>query len=368
MPGHDDGALDREDRYWDDVVRGRTPPGVDPATVHVISATHAADDAAPPDPAFVRRLEAELRRAAASTAAPWGMPAINVAPNGHAPAAPNGFAPAPTHVGDRLRGPRRWVLPAAAVLLIGFGGVVGGLIASRADEPSERGSAILAPSPPSPTAAPVDAELFRLVLPPDALPTGGGSMAHLTYDTIPAHAVGRSAGGCCDGVLVQHVVSGAITFTVDSTVEVLRADGSRASVPANEPLALAAGDTLLSRSEYAATTTNAGPAAADVVAWVLLTGTSDPSTTRSGEGWEQRASTTTSHVQEMSGSVVVHLRREVLLPDETVVVPASSLTLSLAPDAESHVLKQVTGGILLPVDTAQDGPITYILTMVPRST
>jgi len=254
------------------------------------------------------------------------------------------------------------------MLLVAFGVAMGTLIASRDDGRPRRGPAILAPSNPSPTAAPVDADLFQLVLPDDALPAGGALVANLTYDTIPAGVTNRREEPCCDGAFVQHVVSGALTVTVEATVEVLRADGSRESVPAGQPIALAAGDTLVSRSEHAVTTTNAGAGPADVLGWTLIAGTSDPTASRGDKGWEHRASTTTSLVQEMTGGVVVRLRREVLLADETVVVPAFTLTLSLAPDPESHVVKRVTDSILLPVDTQQDGPVTYILTMVPQST
>jgi DNA-binding beta-propeller fold protein YncE len=71
-------------RYWDEIARdGRAVPGqLDLDLVAVIRRLHAARDVAPPDPAYARRLRAQL---IAADSAPLPLtPASQRSPNGHA--------------------------------------------------------------------------------------------------------------------------------------------------------------------------------------------------------------------------------------------------------------------------------------------
>gem|GEM_PF-5477312 len=364
-------------RVWNTVVAGLPdePGSTDPSVDETLRHLHALG-AAPPPASSRERVRQRLRTADRSRYRDGG----SIMPGDASPwrPSPNGSVidPALARPLDRS-GPTRmpWrrlsALPAAALLLAIVGAViVGAIVASRDPDQWVDQPPIVAPSTLSPVATPEDATLLDIDIPAEAIPDSDGYVAGITYDTVPAGAVTEVvwSNSCCHGPLVQHVLGGALTFTVGAPTSVVRADGSTETVPADSAVELVPGDTLLSRNEHTVTITNAGAEPADIVGWHLLDDPNEMFAGRREEGWIYRDFEATTDVPPITGSVALTLRREVLVPGDVVLVFAGNLSLAVTADPEVDVFKRYGDGGIYPIDSRGDATVVYVITMIPLRT
>ena len=359
-------------QVWNEIVAGLpSAPGVDDSAVpETIRRLHALGAAAPPASSRER-----VRRGvwdAARSPSGYGESTVSVGEipwdmnsNGHVPQA-SLARPHPVIGGPWIPWRRLSALSAAALLLAIVGAVI--VVAILASGDPDRAAdmpPIMAPASPSPAATPEDAILLEIDIPAAAIPVSDGYIAALSFDVVPAGNSNDFGLSCCDGPLVQHLVSGTLTFTVSAPVEVIRADGTTEQVAADTPTTLVAGETLLTRNEHGVTTTNPGPEPAEVLDWLLLDDPNEYFAGRQEEGWEGRDLEATSDVPPITGSVALTLRREVLVPGDIVPVLAGNLSLAVTADPEVDVFKRFGDGGIYPIDSHGNPTVIYVFTMIP---
>ncbi|HEU0113061.1 MAG TPA: hypothetical protein VFQ80_00190, partial [Thermomicrobiales bacterium] len=269
-------------RYWDEIAGGEpvAPGDLDPDLAATIRRLHALGDAAPPDPAYARRLRETLMHA---STLPLPTPF---------PSPPNGVrasdvgAPRSLPFTPRRREPRRvWSLLATAALIaltlaagfVAIGGI--GRNAARPDEPAGIPSLIGTPAPALPPGVASEPPIFQQRL--DAIPADANCplVERETLEPGGTWTMGAIP-PAYRGPTVYRIESGSVSVTANGDIQLARAGAAATTVNAGAATTLAAGDTYFTPTDVVTQWRNGGAAPAIV----LYAGVVAPSMGNNGVG------------------------------------------------------------------------------------
>ncbi|MFT4040751.1 MAG: hypothetical protein QM692_21400, partial [Thermomicrobiales bacterium] len=257
------------------------------------------------------------------------LPPVEPTPNGPPsawtpPALPEAPARAPRWTG--------WAWLAAVALALVVVGVIAwaqrGVEQPRVIPAAEQATPTPAPSPTPPDAGET---LFTLDLPGGALPADSFGV---TFDqrTMPPQVT--STEDSEGPLLVRAIVSGAAQAQSGAGLEVWRAGGADGwqAVPADTPVAVAAGDVVLLRGAASLEWANAAEAPVEMIAWQTTDGAGNSEVP---DGWTLHDNTATHivNLEHPEQAAQLTLRRIELAPgDDIAPVAGSWLTQFVALD------------------------------------
>jgi hypothetical protein len=338
-------TTDELDRYWDDVVRGDWATArrdLDPRLAAKVRRLHGLDDAPPPDPVFIERLQEAL------TGVP---PRPSGAAFGPVSTTPNGRM-SRRALGRLIRRPprRRWPagqLATAALLLLT---VVSGILAYGTVRPgsTDRSAGLPAPtSRPTAIALPPGVTVEQLLgATVDGVPAAPVRVTLERWTFPPGPDAFRAPG--FSGPLLIVMEAGRLAITVEGTAWLMRdavADSAQPEqVMPGTNLTLEAGDQLVIPPGTGFSEQNAGQEPAVKVAVPLLAGSGGPE----GATWNASAIAAVDlavaeRASLPTGALRVTLARYTLMPGvslppqavaglELIAVEAGTLGLTLAGD------------------------------------
>jgi hypothetical protein len=355
-----DHQMNELDRFWDAKLAGNPTDGLlsDAGLAEAVNRFHTAEDVGRSETLFINRLWGDLINAEVTSGDDF-QGAFDDA------WAPGLMLPADTRL------PHRWLAAiAAALLFMVVGGIAAYYLFDRRDDRRHTiGPAITAPATPSPTVELTDATLFDVVLPAEVLPTGDGRLSGLVYIHVEQGSSGTAYTTCCPGPMFEYVVVGEMTFTSKGQAQVLRAEGTLESVPADTAVVLMVGDTLIARNEFTFTASNSGSGPAEIVEWVYV---SDPSAYFAGHqvtGWGGLGGlAATQALPTFPSSIRVTLNRRVLEPgDGAPSFQTDGIRQVVVPNVETDILTVFGDGGFAAVDSHGLKTTVYTLEVSPAN-
>ena len=264
------------DRFWNALAAGlpADTTGIDPEKAETLRRFHTAEDVPGADPAFLARLLTDL---IGDQQMPTAMPRDSVQvtnPNGHVGTFPwRSIVPSLPDVAGR----RRWgfgQFSTAVLVLLVLGLVYYTLGPGRGnnDGPAVIPPVVIPTETPVPTATlgPTQQTVLDITFPAEMVPHFDDLAAGLAHWSVPPGTRSSWNPTCCPGLLFEFVAMGSYTIRAETTVRVVRADGSTEEIPADTETTLEAGDTLISRNDTAVEAWNDGAESVELISFVWI--------------------------------------------------------------------------------------------------
>jgi len=266
---------DSFDRYWDSVAAGLPGEltGVDPIQAETVRRFHAVEDVSGPETTFLDRLEADLGLSSAESRAIRSATYPRSSMNGHSASPSRRSSLHTAHIPRQ----HRWGLAAGAVaallLILGIGYVLFGSGFLEDDQRTTVPAAVAPTATPTPGVV-SEETLLVYTIPAAELPTINIGMGTTRNTIAPGH---RSTWDpyCCPGPMLEYVLAGTYTVRAEAAIQVVRADGTRETVPAGVEVTLGPGDALISRNETVVEAANTGADTVHLINWTLIENTEE---------------------------------------------------------------------------------------------
>jgi hypothetical protein len=245
---------------------------------------------------------------------------------------------------------------AAAILVLGIIISFDAFRASRTDHGNQ--PAILAPASPEPT----DETVLESTIPADAVPAGGFEYSALALFTVPVGNRSTWEVSCCQGPLIEHVVSGTYTIRAAAAVHVVREDGSTEDVPANTEVTLSPGDSVISRNEVTVEGANTGAEPIVLLNFFAIENDEPQFNLHQLPGWIAGSPDIAKPLVFQPGPIAVRLRKTTVMNGESVAAPSSGYQFAGTPVKGTYIAEHSDGSIQVFGQVGQ--PVeAYILTL-----
>jgi hypothetical protein len=366
-------------RFWDDFVTGRAAPGstsLDATASASIRAFQAAAAIPPPETSrqqVTREVRAAIEKLGQER--PRQVATADVRVDGRSrlnglPADPGPRVQPANRMGLAAR--RRWpVIPliaAAALLLVGLG--IGYVVFGSGFSGDESRTTIPAAVEPAATPSPApftEESLLEITIPAAALPQGEGIAAGLAIFTIPPGNRSTWLPYCCDGPLIEYVISGTYTVRAQDPIEVVRSDGMVEEIPAGAEATLEPGDSLLSRNETLVEDANTGDSPVELLSWVVI----EQGNSFNGHqlpGWASGAPDAQFQIDLSPAPATLRIKRIEMIGEAIVSAPADGGMLWFAVPAPvnaagtptSERIAKLSNGEL--INASKETNVAYLLT------
>lgn len=321
---------DALDRFLDELVRGDAAmSGPDPEVAE-LARRYVALGQQPAPPGARERVR--RRVAATATAHRNGHAAgedaprlIVLPPVEPAAAGPlSGWAP-PALPDAAARAPRwdgwAWLATVALALVVAVAGAIAWAQRS-AEQPRVIPAAAQATPTPAPTQPGAGETVFTLDLPGGTLPAESFGV---TFDQRTMPPQSTSTETSAGPLMIRAIVSGAAQVQSGARLEVWRAGGAGGwqAVPADAPLALAAGDVVLLRGAASLAWVNESAGPVEMIAWQTTNGAGNSEVPG---GWTLHDNTTTHivNLEHPEQAAQLGLRRVELAPGDDIAPAAGS--------------------------------------------